>query len=146
MNKQLIIETLSPVHIGNGRVLMGGIEHLVFNNEMRIAVLDDKKVLEVIGKDRINTWIAAINRGNGVLELLENVDRSLTSEKVAMRWIHINSTNIPSHQNNIREQIHSGNIKPMIPGSSLKGSFRTSWFSKEVLKMGRIKKTRSGMF
>ncbi|MBK9639530.1 MAG: type III-A CRISPR-associated RAMP protein Csm5 [Bacteroidetes bacterium] len=141
--KLLVIETLSPVHIGSGRQLMGGIEYLYMSKEDSIAVLDDKKILNLLGKERLDKWIAIINQNGSVLELLNNVDPALNSSKIALRNVGC-GINRPQQQNSIREHLLAGNMKPTIPGSSLKGCIRTAWFRKEVLKIAKIDKTKMG--
>ncbi len=136
--KEILIETLTPVHIGSGRILLGGTEHIPFKTAGVIAVLDDRKILETIGESNISKWVAAITAGTSIYELLTAMRSTLKPEDVSLRLIK--GSHLPAQENSIREQILTVQQKPIIPGSSLKGSLRTAWFSREVLKKGPLSK------
>jgi CRISPR-associated protein Csm5 len=139
---EILIETLTPVHVGSGRVLLGGTEHVPFKGEGLVAVLDDRKVLSVIGAENVNKWVSAITTGGSIQELLLAMKKGLKPEDVAERTVKASA--MPAQANSMREQIHNVFQKPYIPGSSLKGSLRTAWFSTEVRKKGNLQRSDLG--
>lgn len=127
----ITIEALSPVHIGSGNELQGNFEYVHFQEEELIAVIDPNKILEVIGTENIDQWVALIeNRGNLLNDLPQL--RTVTSSDVAKRTISILDKSPNPEKNNIKEQTHLGNQAPTIPGSSLKGAIRTAILTKAI--------------
>ena len=49
------IETLSPVHVGSGVELQSNFEYLYFADENCLVVIDDAKVLDILGEDNLPT-------------------------------------------------------------------------------------------
>jgi CRISPR-associated protein Csm5 len=123
MNIQLSI--LTPVHIGSGHELQPNIEFLPFAD--KIAVTDDEKILQIIGKENIDEWIKIIGNPNGDLRtILNQGGRNVSAEEVSSRIMQ--KASIVATKS-IRAQIHSGNGQAMIPGSSIKGAIRTAIFA-----------------
>ena len=62
---EIKIETLSPVHIGNGTFLQQGNDYIVEDNHINVLSLD--KLGKIIGTDNttIREWTKAIEEGNG---------------------------------------------------------------------------------
>ena len=56
------IKTLTPIHIGTGVELQHNYEYVYFAAERQIAVLDERKVQALIGKEHIDHWVAAIDQ------------------------------------------------------------------------------------
>ncbi|MBT31604.1 MAG: type III-A CRISPR-associated RAMP protein Csm5 [Thalassobius sp.] len=134
------VEILTPVHIGSGKQLQGNFEYLYFNRKNEVAVIDDEKILSLIGDQHIEQWLRVINAEDDLLAYLENRKLNPTSENTSSKVlkvvgkapskIEINGKN---RYPEIREFIRSGNKSPYIPGSSLKGPFRTAFLTKEIL-------------
>jgi CRISPR type III-A-associated RAMP protein Csm5 len=124
------LTTLTPVHIGNGVTYNKGIDFIQIGD--RIAIVDEKKVLDVIGKENISQWVAVIEKFNPetdfkkqpLLDLLENRGKSINDlTLISSRICQLKSKNNSSSQ--LKEQ-HRSPMKGMeIPGSSLKGAIKT---------------------
>jgi CRISPR-associated protein Csm5 len=133
MNSNIInieVETLTPVHIGSGNNLKGNYEYLYFEEEGVIGVIEPKKVLNQIGKDNINQWIAIIDNEKNLLDDLPMLKNS-KSEDLSKRVINVYQK-VPNYKNDIKEQLHLSSEEPTIPGSSLKGAIRTAILTKLI--------------
>ncbi len=128
MNHRLHLQTLTPVHVGSGIDYQGNIEYLVFSNERRIAVVDEAKVLQIIGAENIDTWVSIIDKGDNLLDYLRQRKPDLQPEDIARYIIDIpEGTPIPRSENALKGFIRGGTSQqPYLPGSSLKGSVRTA--------------------
>jgi CRISPR-associated protein Csm5 len=142
------IETLTPVHIGSGIELQSNFEYLHFAEKNCLVVIDDQKVLKIIDEANINQWVACIEKKESLLALIRKRKSDLTPEDVAQRIIPL-STNGIVEQKTVREQLHSGNGQPLMPGSSIKGAIRTAIWAhlvrqneKEVAKGQKLGRTR----
>lgn len=124
------VETITPVHVGSGNNLKGNYEYLYFPNEKVMAIIDPKKILIKIGIDNIGNWISAIDKEQNLLESLP-ILRTATSKEIGKRIISIHKK-APNYKNDIKEQIHLGEDKPTVPGSSLKGAIRTAILTKLI--------------
>jgi len=132
----ITVETLTPIHIGSGRELMGNFEYLFFKKDRKIALIDEQKVLNLIGTDQIDKWVSIIDQGGNLLHYLLQRKRNLLPEDVSQRIMSVPDQG-PVHGNHgqtILEQLHNGTGKPILPGSSLKGALRTAIFTKLVLE------------
>jgi CRISPR type III-A-associated RAMP protein Csm5 len=134
MTNRIIIETLTPVHIGSGRDLSKGTEFLHFyeNEEDLFAVIDEQKVLNIIGEENIDKWVSIIQKNKDLKEYLLQRKPDLVSKDIAKRIMPVFAKNYTNSQT-IKEQMHNGQGIPYIPGSSLKGAIRTSIFTEEIL-------------
>lgn len=117
------IQTLTPVHIGSGRDLMRNTEFLLDNNE--IGVVDEKKVLKIIGKENIDKWLNIINRGENLLDYIKLRNSNISLDEISNRTMAVYGSNLAKKQT-LKEQLHSAKLLPMIPGSSIKGAIRTA--------------------
>ena len=125
------IETITPVHIGNGVKLQSNFEYLHFANEKVVAPVDEQKVFNIIGKENLDKWLNIIDRKENLLNYLIRRKQSLTPEDVAKRIIPIVAkSSIKSEF--IYEHIHNGFALPYIPGSSLKGAIRTAILTQSI--------------
>lgn len=120
------ITTLSPVHIGSGRDLLKNSEYLFDGKQ--IALIDEKKVLEVIGVENIKEWVSIINNNKSLLDYLKQRKKNLSLPDIALRIMDVYGTNI-EQKRSIKEQLHSAKNLPMMPGSSIKGAIRTAVIS-----------------
>lgn len=124
------LTTLSPLHIGSGIQHDGNAGYLHFQQENMLVVIDEAKVLGIIGIENIHHWIDFIeNKQNNFLAYLRQRKPGIKPEDVAARLIPLNASHALYHTNTLREQIHNGMGLPYIPGSSLKGAIRTSVFA-----------------
>lgn len=119
------IRTLTPVHVGSGRAFQGNFEYLYFRDPRQVVVIDDRKVLEVIGEENLDKWISIIDQKRSLLEYLQVRRPGLQPQDVALRVLPVKGT-APTKDQPVREQIHAGNGQPLLPGSSLKGAIRTA--------------------
>lgn len=132
------IQTLTPLHIGNGQKLQGNFEYLYFGSERKVVVIDETKVLNIIGRQFLDSWVNLIDNKGDLLEYLQQRKPGLLPEDAALRVLPMQGAPMTTNKENmlpeIREQIFAGNGKALLPGSSLKGAIRTAWLAKEVLE------------
>lgn len=124
------IQTLSPLHIGSGRDLDANFDYLRIGNE---AVLTDiQKVLQILGEENIGKWVSAIDSGSDLLTHIKLRKNDLVADDIAARKISIQGR-FPGDKP-IKEQLHLGSPqRPIIPGSSIKGSIRTALLTQLIL-------------
>jgi CRISPR-associated protein Csm5 len=122
------LQTLTPVHIGDGSELQGNFEYLYFRDEGKIAVIDAEKVLGILGEDNMAHWIDCIDNNKPLLPVIQQRKVGLKAEDVAERVIPLSiGTEKP-----IRTQVYGGN-NPLLPGSSLKGALRTAVWAEWIM-------------
>jgi len=130
---QIKYKTLTPVHIGSGRLFQGNFEYLYFQNEKTVAIIDEEKVLSIIGEENMDKWLSIIENSEDLLKYLRTRNNTITADDVSLRKLEVIGIP-PQFDKTIREQIHSGNGKPILPGSSIKGAIRTAIFT-ELLEI-----------
>ena len=119
MNTQhVLVETLTPLHIGSGRMLQGNTEYLYFSNEREVALVSEHKVLDIIGEENLDTWTGIIGRGDDLLEYLNKRRPGLKPIDTSRRLLPVLGKRSPGGNQTIREQLFSGNGQPILPGSS----------------------------
>ena len=122
------LQTLTPIHIGDGTELQGNFEYLYFRDEKKIAVVDAEKVLGILGEDNMGQWVACIDNNKPLLPIIQQRKVGLKAIDVAERVIPLSiGTDKP-----IRTQTRGGN-NPLLPGSSLKGALRTAIWAEWIL-------------
>lgn len=119
------VTTLRSVHIGNGNFLQNNTDFVVDRNN--IYVIDPEKVLDIIGIEKIDSWLSAIERRENIKEFLGRVGKNCSPNKYASRVIE-NYSSI-TNDKTLKECIHDGRGYPYIPGSSIKGAIRTAILS-----------------
>ena len=124
------IKTLTPVHIGNGTELQGNFEYLHFKDENKIALVDSDKVLDILGAENLHQWMSCIEKKESLLKLLQTRRPSLKAADVSSRIITVNTG---TKEKPIKENIRSIS-GVLIPGSSLKGAFRTTVFAEQIIE------------
>jgi len=122
---KVTITALTPIHIGTGRELQGNNEYLWFDDTRQAVAIDEEAVLGIIGEENIGQWVSCIENQQSLMQLLRQRNSNLKAGDVAKRVIDSGGT-VMFEQKALREQLHSGNGQPIIPGSSLKGSIRTA--------------------
>lgn len=131
------IKTITPVHIGNGRFLQSKTEY-VFGKE-NIGVVDEAKVLELIGEDRIADWVSSIEKGQGLVSFLSGFGIKPSVQKISGRTIAYQcDRNQAMKQASLKEQLFNGKGLPYIPGSSIKGAIRSAIYSSEIREAGKV--------
>lgn len=120
---EIKIETLSPIHIGNGTFLQQGNDYIVEDNHINVLSLD--KIGKIIGTDKatIQEWTEAIERGEAEFFVKRKI-QGHSYQEYTKRRIE-SSIKIEQRQKTLKEYIHDGMGKPYIPGSSIKGAIRT---------------------
>jgi len=118
---QCEIEILTPVHIGNGEKYINNFDFLY--EQKKIKVFDHERLFAMVGKldrDSIYSFAAAVEEGE--------LGRWLRENKLNINDTVIHSFNWSDHKIpvEINRQIRDGFGRPTIPGSSLKGVFRTA--------------------
>jgi CRISPR type III-A-associated RAMP protein Csm5 len=137
MNIQL--ETITPLHIGSGVQMMGNAEYVYFSDTKELVLVDEAKVLDLIGVDQIQIWVNLVEQGKeDFLQYLKQRKPNLRPSDIAKRILPLRGNIRPERQNSLREQLHNGMGIPYLPGSSLKGAIRTAVFGSEVLRFGRV--------
>ena len=142
------LEVLTPVHIGSGNFLAEDTEFITFseNNESIIAIIDDEKILEIIGKENIDKWTDIIANKKGLKQYLLQREKKLSSNDLDKRTLVVYGNGTRT----IKEQLHDGLQKPYIPGSSIKGAIRTTVLAQKILSDKHITKNnlknRKGKF
>lgn len=120
------IETISPIHIGSGNLLQNNTDFVVINDgdETDIYVTEDAKILELIGVEHIDNWLASIEKKESTGELIERYAPNSLPKDYSQRQIFCYALNIKADET-LKETIHNGQGLPYIPGSSIKGAIRT---------------------
>lgn len=121
------LETLGPIHIGSGNLLQNNIELVEDNKSNGVSdlyVIDAKKVLDIIGIDKIDTWVTAIDRGDNIKEFIALLGKGASPEKYSKRVITNYAKLAPA--STLKECMHDGRGIAYIPGSSIKGAIRTA--------------------
>lgn len=128
---QIEIETITPVHVGSGRKLMANSEFIIRNVRKsdgqiirKIGIIDEDKVLKIIGENRLDEWVKVIEKNSDLLKLLKEGKEDISLKDFAVRTIVLNKKETGS-ENYLKEHILTAN-RPYIPGSSIKGSIRTA--------------------
>lgn len=117
------LKTLTPLHIGSGRELARDVEFIEMNN--KIGVIDEKKTLEIIGEENIGTWVAKIEKQEPLLDYLKMRKTDVTLGDVCKYTMPLFAKNFRLVRT-LKEQLHDGMGRPLIPGSSIKGAIRTA--------------------
>jgi len=125
------IKTLSPVHIGSGIDLQSNIEFLI--DDDRLAIIDEKKVLNIIGEEYINNWVTIINNRENLFEYLKLRKSNIKLSDIDKRKMEVYCSDL-QNKKTLKEQLHNAQGNATIPGSSIKGAIRTAIISYLVEK------------
>ncbi|MEW6288436.1 MAG: type III-A CRISPR-associated RAMP protein Csm5 [Thermodesulfobacteriota bacterium] len=115
------MQILTPVHIGNGEKYVNNFDFLCEANRAR--VFDHKRLfamVEQLGGSHIESFAAAMEDGQ--------LTHWLRSNNININEAVVHSFSFPAHNEprDINRHIRDGFGRPIIPGSSLKGVFRTA--------------------
>ena len=127
------IELLTPVHIGSGKDLMSNTEYLYFEDEQLLTVIDEQKVLQLIGEQNIDKWVNIIQNNQSLKQYLLQVKGDLEPADIEKRSMNVFGSGIAKHKT-LKEQLHDGKQISFIPGSSIKGAIRTAIVSHYALQ------------
>jgi len=132
------ITTLTPTRIGSGEVYQQNFEFVKsLENDDKLVLINQEKVLDVIGFENVHHWTSAIENGEALTAYLHTRNKALKSNDIAARFIQIQNENNPTRKpiKDVLAQLMSGN-SPLLPGSSLKGSIRTALLNFYVMNDG----------
>lgn len=121
------LETLTPVHIGSGLFLQNNIEFVKHNNY--IYIIDPRKLIDIIGIEKLDYWVSAINRGDDIKSLISKIGKNSTPDTYSKRYIATRFNRNLDNQTTLKECMHDGRGIAYIPGSSIKGAIRTAVFA-----------------
>jgi len=121
----ITLTTLTPLHIGSGKEYAGNFEFLYFKEAGKIVIVDDVKVLQIIGKEHIDEWVKVIDQKKNLYDFLKSYRHDLAVEDVA-QYVMDAPTNLPTSSQSIKQFMQDGVGKHYIAGSSLKGAIRTA--------------------
>ncbi len=128
------ILTLTPVHIGSGIEIQPDFEYIYFEKQNLVAVLDYKKVLDILGEENLPQWVSCIQNKKPLLQLLETRKKKLKPEDISQHLIKANNTLNKPIRTHLRSKVNNCSI---LPGSSIKGALRTALFSHLALNNHR---------
>lgn len=129
---KLEVSTLTPIHIGSGVFLQYNTDYYSYkdtSDNFMIGVVNDKKVLEAIGKEHLNDWVNCIEKGRDIKEFIRQFAPKVSPESYAKRVISDFYAGKLNRDTTLKECIHDGMGYPYIPGSSIKGAIRTCVFA-----------------
>ncbi len=118
---QCTLTTITPCHVGSGRILSRNMDFVTNGEEL--GILDPRKIYGIIGETGINAWCNAINKNGNIFELIRK-----TRPKIRLQDVCSHTATMYGGTPNIkelREQFSSGG-KSCIPGSSIKGAIVTA--------------------
>ncbi|MEY8688147.1 type III-A CRISPR-associated RAMP protein Csm5 [Bacteroides sp. AN502(2024)] len=120
------ISTLTPVHIGSGNFLQYNTDFVVTrkNTDSYLNIIDERKILELIGVVHLNDWVLSIERNEDTQELVKRYSPHSSVSDYILRCSISYSSIVPT--DTLKECIHDGLGVPYIPGSSIKGAIRTA--------------------
>lgn len=127
------LKTLTPVHIGSGRELSRDVEFLKMGNE--VGVVDEKKILGIIGEENILLWVSMIEKQEPLLDYLLKRQPGLNLSQVSSRTMPLYTKSF-NRIKTLKEQLIDGMGHPLIPGSSVKGAIRTAIFNILLKELG----------
>jgi len=119
------IKTLTSVHIGSGNMLQYNYDFVSFNDESYIRILDYRKIMDLVGKERINDWVVGIEQNKDNTAMIKGFAPKSNPDNYTKRKIDFCADDI-KHTDSLKECIHDGRGLPYIPGSSIKGAIRTA--------------------
>lgn len=122
--KKIKLQTLTPVHIGNGEILKENFDYIKDNRF--VYILDSKKLFNLLKQKNfsIAQWTNALIRGN-IKTIIDRYLSNISFDNYCIRKIQIQPNQRENVRPGLREQIYDGFGKPYFPGSSIKGAIRT---------------------
>lgn len=141
------ITTLTPVHIGSGNFLQYNTEFVQTSTSTAnfLRVIDDRKILNLIGDEHLNDWLLSIERKENTKDLIKRFAPQCKIADYSKRRIILFSD--VKTTDTLKECVHNGFGMPYIPGSSIKGAIRTAVLASSAEKINSLSskvKNRSG--
>lgn len=121
------LKTLTSVHVGSGRLLQNNLEFLNSNDGEKLYILDDQKILQLIGNEHLDDWLLSIHKKERTSDLVKRFSPQSTLKDYSKRSLDLFADVIPS--DTLKEHIRNGMGNIYIPGSSIKGAIRTAIMS-----------------
>ena len=122
------IETLTPIHIGNGNFLQRNADFVLSSQggDSFIHVIDPKKILDFIGVEHIDDWVLSIEKKEeSIRDFVRRYRKNAYPDDYSQRII-TNCAGAIKATDTLKECLHDGMGLPYIPGSSIKGAIRTA--------------------
>lgn len=121
------IETLTPVHIGSGEFLRHNSDFVKYNykSDLYLCVLNPRKILDLIGVERLSGWVSLIENGGDIKEYVSRVAGNVSPLEYSLRYFR-SLTSVINLNDTLKECMHDGVGVPYIPGSSIKGAIRSA--------------------
>ena len=113
------VETLTPLHIGTGRVIEPSRDFVIDRNEL--VVLDVDKVLDAVDEQRLRDY--GMEKVPPLASLLPSLARA---REFAAYVVPVPTGTKAPRGTEVREQIKDAFGSAYLPGSSLKGAMRTA--------------------
>lgn len=134
------IETLSPVHIGDGNKLLA-IDYVLLGNS--VYVVDEDKLYSVLEKrDLVNRFIDYVEKNTGASSLEDFLRRSgLLHESVLKEVLKylVGFSSRGRESQVIANCVKDAYGRPYVPGSEIKGAVRTALLYDILVKDNRVK-------
>lgn len=122
------IETLTPIHIGNGNFLQRNADFVLSSqgDDSFIHVIDPRKILDFIGVEHIDDWVLSIEKKEeSMRDFVRRYRKDAHPDDYSQRII-TNCAGEIKATDTLKECLHDGMGLPYIPGSSIKGAIRTA--------------------
>lgn len=121
------LKTLTPVHVGSGVMLQHNTDFVTVKagDGIVLRIIEDKKILELIGKQHVNDWVLSIERKDNTKDFVKLHAPNAKVADYSRRKLTCEVTNIKK-DDTLKECIHNGMGYAYIPGSSIKGAIRTA--------------------
>lgn len=138
------VTTIRSVHIGNGNILRKNSDFIIDGND--IYIIDPKKVLDIIGLEKLDYWVSAIENREDIKQFIRRIGKNAFPIDYCIRQIHLYNNFEDDDEykiiykkkirekNELKECIHDGFGNPYIPGSSIKGAIRTALMTSIIKK------------
>lgn len=124
---QIKITTLTPVHVGTGNFLQYNSEFIPFRSqgESYLGIIDERKILDLIGVNHLNDWVLSIERQDSTKDLVKRYAPQSHIGDYLKRYELFYADELKA-SDTLKECMHNGMGVPYLPGSSLKGAIRTA--------------------
>lgn len=136
---RLRLRVLTPVHVGGGEeATIKRHQYFLDDNKSRVNIIDEKKLARVLArKKQLDTFARLVMDGAASLNMANLLDRlkfsAAEKQEITSYSLDLRQSGI-YRLNDLRGFIKDVEGRPYIPGSSLKGSFRTALLTAEVIQ------------
>lgn len=144
MAQNITLKTLTPLHIGSGNEYAGNFEFVYFQKEQKIVIIDERKILDIIGIENIDEWVKIIDKKQDLYKFLLQYKSNLTIKDIDKKII--NAQNIPNTNQSIKQFMQDGMGKNYIAGSSIKGAIRTAYLVDKMKENPDVSNNENNLF